>query len=61
VQAANLAKTAGVGKLLIGHFSTRYKDIEPLVTQAREVFPETFAVEDGQKFSVRQERMNSPR
>jgi ribonuclease Z len=60
IQAANLAKTAGVGKLLIGHFSTRYKDIEPLVTQAREVFSETYAVEDGQKFSVRQERLNSP-
>ena len=55
-QAATLAFHAGVGKLLIGHFSTRYKSVNPLLLEARAIFPETYAVADGEKFSVEQER-----
>ena len=54
LQAANLARQAGVGKLLIGHFSTRYKSILPLLEEARSVFPTTVAVEDGDRFSIPQ-------
>ena len=51
-QAAELAAGAGVGKLLIGHFSSRYKDISMLEAEAREIFPGTSAVNDGDHFEV---------
>ena len=38
-QAAKVAATAGAGRLLIGHFSGRYKVAQPLVDEARAVFP----------------------
>ncbi len=51
-QAAKIAAAAGAKKLLIGHFSSRYKDLGPLLAEAREVFPETFIAEEGEVFSV---------
>jgi len=51
-QAAELAAGAGVGKLIIGHFSSRYKDISMLEAEAREIFPGTSAVNDGDHFEV---------
>lgn len=41
VQAAELARSAEVKKLLIGHFSARYEDESVLLEEAQEVFPET--------------------
>ena len=38
-QAALLAEAAGVKRLLLGHFSSRYKALEPLLHEARAVFP----------------------
>ena len=38
-QAAQLAEAAGVKRLLLGHFSSRYKSLEPLLTEAQAVFP----------------------
>ena len=52
-QAALLAFNANVGKLIIGHFSTRYKDINLLVDEARLVFPNTYPANDGEKFEIR--------
>ena len=40
-QAAQTALDAGVNKLLIGHFSARYKQLEPLLEEARAIFPNT--------------------
>lgn len=40
-QAAELAKNAGVKKLLIGHFSARYEDESALLQEASAVFPDT--------------------
>jgi ribonuclease Z len=50
--AAKIALAANAGKLIIGHFSSRYKDVTPLVNQARTVFPNTEAVEDGTIFYI---------
>lgn len=50
VQAAEMAKMASVKKLVIGHFSSRYKDINILVEEARAIFPETAAANDGDCF-----------
>lgn len=49
-EAATIALKADVGQLLIGHFSNRYKSTEVLVNQAREVFKNTLAVEDGMEW-----------
>jgi ribonuclease Z len=50
--AAGVAKEAGVGRLLLTHFSTRYRDVAPLVAEAREIFPNTDAAEDFATFRV---------
>ncbi len=51
-QAATLALKANAVKLIIGHFSTRYKDVNALVNEAREVFPNTYLTNDGDKFNI---------
>jgi ribonuclease Z len=52
LDAAKTAHNASAGTLLIGHFSARYKDIAPLVEEARTVFPETYPAVDGETFEV---------
>ena len=49
-QAATLAKMAEVGKLIIGHYSARYRDISPFVEEARAIFPNTLGATDGAQF-----------
>ena len=51
-EAAEIASKAGVRRLLIGHFSSRYKTYDTFEKEAQEVFPETSAVNDGDVFSV---------
>ena len=51
-QAATIARDAGVRKLLIGHFSSRYKDHEFLVEEAKQVFSDTEGVNDGDVHTV---------
>jgi len=55
LQAAEIAKIAQVKQLIIGHFSARYKDLEPLLEEARAVFPDTFLAEQGKEYAVEQE------
>ena len=52
VDAAKTALEANVGTLIIGHFSARYKDIAPLVDEARTIFPETYPAIDGKSYEV---------
>ena len=52
VEAATIALKAQVKKLLIGHYSARYKDLSPLLEECKQVFENTFLTEDGQKFEV---------
>lgn len=54
-QAAQLARLAGVGELLIGHFSSRYKDLQPLLDEAQSIFPATSLALEGTTFDVRAE------
>ncbi len=51
-EAAILARKANVGKLLIGHFSTRYKNTKQHTSEAKAIFPNTFAVKDGEKYII---------
>jgi ribonuclease Z len=52
IEASTLAKKANVKKLLIGHFSARYDDLQPLLEEARSVFPNTVIAEDGMTICI---------
>lgn len=40
-QAAELASKAGVKKLIIGHFSSKYENLDEFAEEARSIFPNT--------------------
>ena len=52
LHAATVASKAGVGTLIIGHFSARYKEIDALVEEAKSVFPGTCAAIDGRSYEI---------
>ncbi len=52
-EAAMIAKKANVGQLVIGHYSSRYKDASPLLDEAHKVFPNTIAAEDGLELNIK--------
>ena len=45
-QAATIARDAGVGQLVIGHYSARYEDELPLLEEAQAVFPHTVLAQE---------------
>jgi ribonuclease Z len=51
-QAAGIAKKAGVKKLIIGHFSSRYANPQCLLDEAKLLFQNTELALDGQVFSI---------
>lgn len=51
-QAAMVAKEAEVAKLLIGHFSARYEQLDMLLAQAKHVFENTSLAKEGECFSI---------
>ncbi len=51
-EAAAIALKAGVGKLLIGHFSARYEDTGPLLAEAQSIFPATICATDGMSIPI---------
>ncbi len=51
-QAAEVARDAGAGRLLLTHFSARYEDAAPLVAQARSVFQNTEAARELEAYRV---------
>jgi ribonuclease Z len=51
-EAAELAKKAGVRKLVLTHFSARYTSTSSLVREARRIFPNTVAAADGMSLEV---------
>jgi ribonuclease Z len=50
--AARVASEAGVQRLLLGHFSARYKSPGPLEEEARKIFPATEAAREGQTYDI---------
>lgn len=52
LQAGEIALKANVKKLLIGHFSARYRDLEPLLVEASSVFTETSLAIEGKTFEI---------
>jgi ribonuclease Z len=51
-QAAEVARTAEVGQLLLGHFSSRYKSNDVLLQEALPIFPNTLLAEEGRTFRI---------
>ena len=51
-QAANIAKSADVGRLIIGHYSSRYDEELELLNEARAIFPNTDLTNEGKTFDV---------
>ncbi|UII31721.1 ribonuclease Z [Fulvivirga ulvae] len=51
-QAAEIAKKANVGQLLIGHYSARYNDLTPFLTEARAVFENTQLATEGEAIDI---------
>ena len=51
-EAATIAKMANVGQLIIGHYSAKYKDLEPLLEEANSVFPKTVLAIEGQHYPI---------
>lgn len=45
-QAAEIARQAGVKRLLIGHFSARYEDDSVLLKEASDIFPDTLLAKE---------------
>ena len=51
-QAATVARDAGVGRLLLGHYSSRYEDENVLLNEAKEVFEKTFLTNEMEVFDI---------
>jgi len=50
-QAAEIAKLAKVGKLYVGHYSARYKNLNEFLDETKNIFAETYLATDGLKIS----------
>jgi ribonuclease Z len=52
LQAAEVAKIVGAKKLLIGHFSSRYKTLNGLLEEAQSVFEKTTLAVEGNTYQI---------
>ncbi|MEG1642848.1 MAG: ribonuclease Z [Bacteroidales bacterium] len=48
-EAATVASEAGIGRLILGHYSSRYKDETPFLNEAIPIFSETILGNEGLK------------
>lgn len=53
LQAAMIARQAGVRNLLLGHYSSRYSDVEKFKKEAELVFPSVFLALSGKRFYIK--------
>lgn len=51
-EAAMTAHEANAGKLILGHFSARYRDLEPLLTEASQFFSNTDMAAEGKIYNI---------
>jgi ribonuclease Z len=51
-QAATIARLAGVQRLIIGHFSSKYEKLQAFEQEAREIFPNTDLALEGVTYKV---------
>ena len=51
-EAAKIARSAKVGKLILGHFSNRYKELDEFVEESTAIFSNTILAEEGEAFEI---------
>lgn len=51
-QAAEIARLAGVRRLVLGHYSARYDDMKQHLAEARAIFPNTIAADEGMTIDI---------
>ena len=49
-QAATIAKRANANQLVLGHYSTRYENIQMFKDEATTLFPNVLLADDGKHF-----------
>lgn len=52
LQAGMIAHLSNAGRLLLGHFSSRYEDLKPFVAEASEIFARVAIAEEGATYSI---------
>jgi ribonuclease Z len=52
LQAGTIALKAAVKQLMIGHYSARYKDLHPLLEEAKSVFENSILAIEGEQTMV---------
>ncbi len=50
--AGRLAAKIGAKSLVLGHFSSRYKELKVILNEAKEFFPNTHLANEGMKFDI---------
>lgn len=53
LEAGKIASQAEVRQLILGHYSARYRDLTPLLKEARSVFPQTALAKEGHVFKLK--------
>ena len=51
-EAAMTARDAGVGQLIIGHYSQRYTNEDLLLAEAKKIFPNTVLATENAQFNI---------
>lgn len=51
-QAAMIAQKAGAGRLLLGHYSSKYRDLTLFQNEAAPIFPNVIATEEGVAYEL---------
>lgn len=51
-EAAEFARKHRVQELVLGHFSSRYQDVQPILNEAIQYFPHTRLAKEGQTYEV---------
>jgi ribonuclease Z len=52
IDAATIAQKAKVKQLMLGHYSARYDDLQPLLDEAKTVFENTILAEEGMVYHI---------
>lgn len=52
IQAAEIANRANVKRLVVGHFSSRYREVDYLLAEVKSVFADSIAAEDGLRINI---------
>ena len=55
LEAGKIAQQAAVKQLILGHFSARYKDLDPLLMEAQTIFPNTSLAKEGNVYNLRED------